>query len=276
MGRPLRAWLDGSLRRRHHSDVFRPDLASLPNRACRSDAGSASHIDPDLGVKTHDGESLAGMQIRSVGAKAEGAPTLVGFGGNAWNAWTMALTLHALFPDRDVVTFHYRGYAPSSGRRSENAVLSDSLVIFDHLRQTQADEPIIAVGFSIGSAVAAYLARHRPVVGLILARHSTRSRPWPAISTGGLLSACFSTIVCPRSSSFAARSRSRPSSLRSATKSCRRGAARPCVLPLETLCLSARSTLGTTTFLTVQPSLRRCEMPWRGLRRVTGQDEIGS
>jgi hypothetical protein len=28
--------------------------------------------------------------------------------------------------------------------------------------------------------------------------------------------------------------------------------------------------------LTVQPSLRRCEMPWRGLRRVTGQDEIGS
>ena len=80
----------------------------------------------------------------------------------------MALTLHALFPDRDVVTFHYRGYAPSSGRPSSNAVLSDSLVIFDHLRQTQADEPIIAVGFSIGSAVTAYLARHRPVVGLIL------------------------------------------------------------------------------------------------------------
>ena len=61
-----------------------------------------------------------------------------------------------------------RGYAPSSGRPSANAVLSDSLVIFDHLRQTHSDEPIIAVGFSIGSAVAAYLARHRPVVGLIL------------------------------------------------------------------------------------------------------------
>ncbi len=29
-------------------------------------------------------------------------------------------------------------------------------------------EPIIAIGFSIGSAVAAYLARHRPVAGLIL------------------------------------------------------------------------------------------------------------
>ncbi len=121
-----------------------------------------------LEVNTHDGESLAGMRIRSVGAKAECAPTLVGFGGNAWNAWTMALTLHALFPDRDVVTFHNRGYAPSSGRPSATAVLSDSLVIFDHLRQVQADEPILAIGFSIGSAVAAYLARHRAVVGLIL------------------------------------------------------------------------------------------------------------
>jgi len=41
-------------------------------------------------------------------------------------------------------------------------------VIFDHLQQTQASEPIIAIGFSIGSGVAAYLARHRPVAGLIL------------------------------------------------------------------------------------------------------------
>jgi uncharacterized protein len=37
-------------------------------------------------------------------------------GGNAWNAEAMVLTLHALFPHRDVVAFHYRGYAPSSGR----------------------------------------------------------------------------------------------------------------------------------------------------------------
>jgi pimeloyl-ACP methyl ester carboxylesterase len=80
----------------------------------------------------------------------------------------MALVLHSLFPDRGVVVFHYRGYAPSSGRPSAHALLFYSLVIFDHLRQAQASEPIIAVGFSIGSAAAAYLARHRPVAGLIL------------------------------------------------------------------------------------------------------------
>ena len=41
-------------------------------------------------------------------------------------------------------------------------------MVFDHLRQAQATQPIITVGFSIGSGVAAYVARHRPVEGLIL------------------------------------------------------------------------------------------------------------
>ncbi|HKN29926.1 MAG TPA: alpha/beta hydrolase [Roseiarcus sp.] len=121
-----------------------------------------------LEVRTPDGERLAGVRIVSEEATAEGAPTLLGFGGNAWNAEATALTLHALFPHRNVVVFHYRGYVPSSGRPSARALFSDSLIIFDHLLRTQAGEPILPVGFSIGAAVAAYLVRHRPVAGLIL------------------------------------------------------------------------------------------------------------
>ena len=101
-----------------------------------------------LEVRTSDGERLAGVRIPSQGATADGAPTLLGFGGNAWNAEVMALTLHALFPHRDVVAFHYRGYAPSSGRPSAQALFSDSLMIFDHLVRTQAGERIIPVGFT--------------------------------------------------------------------------------------------------------------------------------
>ena len=41
-------------------------------------------------------------------------------------------------------------------------------MIYDHLLQTQPGETILPVGFSIGAAVAAYLARYRPVAGLIL------------------------------------------------------------------------------------------------------------
>jgi dienelactone hydrolase len=121
-----------------------------------------------LKVRTPDGESLVGVRIRGTGAKTDGAPSLLGFAGNAWNVETMVLMLHRLFPDRSVVGFQYRGYRPSSGRPSAQALLSDSLVVFDHLRQTQPTQPIIAVGFSIGSGVAAYVARHRPVEGLIL------------------------------------------------------------------------------------------------------------
>ena len=120
-----------------------------------------------LEVKALDGASLAGVRIPSMGGSAESRSTLLGFGGNAWNAETTTVALHRLFPDRDIVAFHYRGYAPSGGRPSAEALCSESVMIFDRLRQQRASEPIIAVGFSIGTGVAAYLARHRPVVGLI-------------------------------------------------------------------------------------------------------------
>jgi uncharacterized protein len=121
-----------------------------------------------LEVRTPDGESLKGIRIPSLKEAAQNAPTLLGFGGNAWNAKVTALTLHRIFPDHDVAAFHYRGYAPSGGWPSAEALLSDSVLIFDSLPLGQTVEPIVAVGFSIGSGVAAFLARHRPVAGLIL------------------------------------------------------------------------------------------------------------
>src|SRR5271166_1502992 len=124
-----------------------------------------------LEVRTPNGERLAGVRIPSEGATSEGAPTLLGFGGNAWNAEATAFTLHALFPHRNVVAFHYRGYAPSSGRPSAQALFSDSLVIFDHLQKAHAGEHIIVVGFSIGSGVAASLVL-RPCVTMAPESHS--------------------------------------------------------------------------------------------------------
>ena len=119
-------------------------------------------------VRTPEGEVLVGVRIQATGREAERAPTLLGFGGNAWNAEAMALYLHGLFPNREVVAFHYRGYAPSGGRPGTEALLSDSVLIFDHLWRAHARERVVAIGFSIGSGVAAYLARHRPAAGLIL------------------------------------------------------------------------------------------------------------
>ena len=58
-----------------------------------------------LQIRTPDGESLAGVRIPAQGATADAAPTLLGFGGNAWNAEATALTLHALFPRRNVASW---------------------------------------------------------------------------------------------------------------------------------------------------------------------------
>jgi uncharacterized protein len=121
-----------------------------------------------LEIKTPDGETLIRTRIPSVDSAAEGAATLLGFGGNAMSADRMALTLRWLFPHRDIVVFNYRGYAPSTGRPSAQTPFSDSLMSFDRLQQARATQDIIAVGFSVGSAIAAYVARHRPVAGLIL------------------------------------------------------------------------------------------------------------
>ncbi len=96
---------------------------------------------------------------------------MLGFGGNAWNSEAMALTLHMLLPHRDVVALRYRGYAPSSGRPTAQALFSDSLVIFDHLQKAHAGEHIIVVGFSIGSGVAASLVL-RPCVTMAPESHS--------------------------------------------------------------------------------------------------------
>jgi pimeloyl-ACP methyl ester carboxylesterase len=117
-----------------------------------------------LELTTPDRDRLIGARL----GKASGEkPLLLGFGGNAWNADAVALTLHGLFPEHEVIAFHYRGYPPSSGTPSAQALFADALTIFDHLRQ-QRTPKVVAVGFSIGSSVAANLAHHRKLAGLIL------------------------------------------------------------------------------------------------------------
>lgn len=114
-----------------------------------------------LTLTTSDGAILHGVRISG---RTPTRPTLLGFPGNAWNAEAMALFLHQIAPARDVVVYHYRGYAPSTGQPSARALQSDAVTIHDSL-----DGPVVAVGFSIGSGVAAHLAGARDLEQTILA-----------------------------------------------------------------------------------------------------------
>lgn len=125
-----------------------------------------------LTVSVGPSADLVGVLLPADRPPPAGASLILGFGGNAWNADTLARHLTAVFPDRDVVTFHYRGYPPSTGTPTAEALLQDAVAIFDALidegTADRATRPIVPVGISLGSGPAAHLARSRPVAGLIL------------------------------------------------------------------------------------------------------------
>jgi uncharacterized protein len=120
-----------------------------------------------LSVKTHDGHDLSGIHIPADEPSKERI-LLLGFGGNAWNGQDVAQYLHELFPDHDVVTFHYRGYFPSTGSPSAEALIADAPLVYDAAVARLKPRRVIAVGFSIGTGVAAQLAAKRKLDGLIL------------------------------------------------------------------------------------------------------------
>ncbi len=93
---------------------------------------------------------------------------ILGFGGNAWNGSDVAAFLHRIYPDAHIVVFHFRGYRPSSGRPSAQALLADAPIVRDFAVKLVKPDVIVAAGFSIGSGIAARLARDDLVDGAIL------------------------------------------------------------------------------------------------------------
>lgn len=120
-----------------------------------------------LTVATVDGETVHGVVLPPAEATAE-ALLVIGFGGNAWNGEDVAAYLHELYPTAHVAAFHYRGYRPSTGTPSAEALLADAPLVTDSAVARIRPERIVAVGFSIGSGVAARLAAERSLDGLIL------------------------------------------------------------------------------------------------------------
>jgi uncharacterized protein len=118
-----------------------------------------------LELPASEGALLHGMLFP--GARDD-ADVLIGFGGNAQDAELLGQDLAADFPDLNVLVFHYRGYGPSTGRPNERRVLADALTIHDAMVARIRPARVYAVGISLGSAVAAYLSKQRPLAGVLL------------------------------------------------------------------------------------------------------------
>jgi pimeloyl-ACP methyl ester carboxylesterase len=120
-----------------------------------------------LSVRTPDGQMLQGVRIRA--SEPDHSRTLIlGFGGNAWNGQDVAEYLHELYPEHDVITFHYRGYPPSTGAPSGEALIEDAPLIYEAAVDRTKPDRVVCVGFSIGTGIAAQLSSKRELDGLIL------------------------------------------------------------------------------------------------------------
>ena len=130
-------------------------------------AGPLPKAAEQLSVQAGKGITLHGVRIPP--DKPESSKTLIlGFGGNGWNGQDVAEYLHELYPQFEIVAFHYRGYAPSTGDPSGDALIADAPLAFDAAVEAVKPKRVIAVGFSIGTGVAAQLSRKRELDGLIL------------------------------------------------------------------------------------------------------------
>ena len=120
-----------------------------------------------LSLETWDGATLHGVHIPP--DESDGSKTLLlVFGGNGWNAQDAAEFVHELFPQNDVVAFHYRGYPPSTGSPSGEKLIADAPLVYDAAVERVKPSRVFAIGFSIGTGVAAQLSAVRKPDGVLL------------------------------------------------------------------------------------------------------------
>lgn len=120
-----------------------------------------------VSVKTPDDVILHGVSIPP-SEEVKRRVLILGFGGNGWNGSDVAVYLHQLYSSAHVVAFHYRGYRPSTGKPSAEALIADAPLVRELAVTLVKPDVTVAVGLSIGSGVAASLARDGLVNAAIL------------------------------------------------------------------------------------------------------------
>jgi len=132
-------------------------------------------IPPDYRLKfskyeitiNNNGNNLHGWFVKKDISKD--SPLIIYYGGNAeevsGNLWNIND-----FKTGSFLFMNYRGYGDSEGKPSEINLCSDALFIVDYIAKKEKIplENVVIMGRSLGSGVAAYVAKHRDVGSLIL------------------------------------------------------------------------------------------------------------
>ena len=109
------------------------------------------------------------INVRGWFRKGKGKNLLIYYGGNGENI-TPHFKKFLSLTDLSILFLNYRGYFNSDGVPSEKNFFNDALTILDIFSKeyNYQKEDILLMGRSIGTAVACFVASHRPIRALIL------------------------------------------------------------------------------------------------------------
>ncbi|SEO52142.1 hypothetical protein SAMN05428959_10987 [Duganella sp. CF517] len=161
-------------------NVIRPDRPGDPKPEAVLDAAAAPAWRLSaLTLPVAEGELGGVAASRASGAQAA-ATTVLYFGGNAFHLDQHGRgVLDAVAPcGVDVVMVDYRGYGRSTGVPTIAAMRADALQAFDFVNARHPGR-VVLHGQSLGSFIAAYVARQRPAArALVLESTTTNARDW--------------------------------------------------------------------------------------------------
>jgi pimeloyl-ACP methyl ester carboxylesterase len=124
------------------------------------------HIE-EINLMAPDGVNLHGWLAKDTGQIK--SSLLIYFGGNGEEVSGTLVDTHG-FKGWSLLTVNYRGYGLSEGVPSEEKLFKDAFFIYDSLagREDIDALKVVAMGKSLGTGVAVYLATQRPLTGVIL------------------------------------------------------------------------------------------------------------
>jgi pimeloyl-ACP methyl ester carboxylesterase len=109
----------------------------------------------------HEGETIQVITLNEGKEKA-----IIYFGGNGEAVAYNGESFLKNFPDHTLYLVNYRGYGGSSGTPTQAGLFGDALYLYDAIKKEHPK--ITAVGRSLGSGIAVYLAAQREIEKLVL------------------------------------------------------------------------------------------------------------
>lgn len=117
----------------------------------------------ELRISTEHGE-LRGFE------KEGSTATLLYFGGSGASSseWIETVMSHQELRSFRILTVDYPGFGESDGNATEDTACEGGTALYDYAKHRYPNEPVILIGYSLGTGVASFVSNVRTIDGMVL------------------------------------------------------------------------------------------------------------